>query len=560
MRKLTSALFVAALIGTGCSGSPSGNSDLDLAKRSPHLAAIPSDTPYAFASIEPMPLADMVDKMFSVVGPQMDAASDSLVATFTYEGASTGERLLAAYLKEFKGKYNRAGLESLGFSLNPRMAIYGISWLPAVRYELKDPVAFQDMLRRIEADAGVTAVDAKIGEYAYRAYAVDGDVVALAFQGNEMILGFAPQAAADVYLPYLLGDKKPSESLLKSRKLEELVEKYGFKPYLVGFVDIERITQMLVAPQPGLNEDIAAKLDPDRQLTLSPVCQTEIRGIAAHYPRVVGGYDDWSVDTFSMRGGLEMTNGLGTKLAQTHSNYPGAGSAYAKSAMGSLGMGIDIGALLALMGQEAGTIVSNPYQCEDLAELNDAASQFSAASMMIPPVVADIKGASVILKSINLQAMNTPMSPDGSLDGQASENITGAVLWKTTDAVALMNTLKMYIPELANLTINADGTSVQLPPLASLGVPDGNNFIAMGPTQIAITTGQTAGDDATELSRSAEAKTAWLAVQYDPDLLMATLGAEAQDQLAGLFLGPVTMEIQPTEAGLFFTYRQDFKK
>lgn len=565
MRNLTSAVLMSALIFTGCSSTPSADSELELAKKSPHLAAIPSDTPYAFASLEPMPLGEMVDKTFAKLGPQMDKIGADLIQTFSYPEASVSEKLIAAYFKEFQGNWSAAGLESKGFSMSPRAAVYGISWLPAFRYEVKDPVAFKAMVARIEKEAGVTATESKIGEYAYRSYIADDIVIALAFQGNEVIFGVTPAETAELYLPYLVGEKKPATNVLKTRRLEELVSKYGFKPYFVGFVDIERIVQMVIAPQPGLNEDIAAKLDPNRVLDLSPVCQTEMRGIVANYPRIVAGYDEWSAEAFSMRAGLEMTNGLGTQLATTQTAIPAAGSAYAKDAVGSVGMGVDIAALLSIMSERANAIANTPYQCDKLAEANQAAQQFGAVTMMIPPVLTEIKGVNFIVKDFNAPVLNhnAPQAPDGSLNGEPSTDVTASLVWKTSDALNMLNTFKMYIPELASVTAQTDGLAVQLPPMQALEMPSTTLFLAMSPTTLSVSTGQTAPDDATELAKSADVATPWMSLRYNPELLMNALGAANTPELQGfsdLFLGPVTIDVQPTEAGLFFTYRQNFSK
>ena len=388
MRKFTTALFAATLMA-GCSSTPKADSELELAQKSPHLAAIPAETPYALASLQPMPMGEMVD-MLGQLGTAMDALSGQMAATLTPQ-SSTPERFVVAYLEEFRGKWNREGLESLGFSMSPRTAVYGISWLPVFRYETKDPEAMKGLIQRIETRAGLTSTEQKIGEYSYKAYAADAAVFALWFHGNGLVMGFTPTSTAELYLPYLVGEKKPADNILKSRALEVLTEKYGFKPYFLGFVDIERIVQMLVAPQPGLNEDIAARLSPDRDLSMSPVCQSEVRALAAKYPRMVMGYDEWTATQFSARGGLEMTNGLGTKLAKTRTSIPASNSTYAKDAMAAFGAGVDMGALIQVAAEMANAHRETPFQCDQLAEFNQAAEQFGAVSMMIPPVISQLQ-------------------------------------------------------------------------------------------------------------------------------------------------------------------------
>jgi len=561
MRKISAALMTAALFA-GCSSSPKVDSDLELAQKSPHLAAIPSDTPYAFASLEPMPLGDMME-MMAKIGPEIDKVSDDFLAQLDANNASMMERFIGAYLAEFRGKYNRAGLESLGFSMNPRVAAYGIGWLPAFRYEVGDAAAFKAMVDRIEKKAGITGTDAKVGEFAYRAYAAEDGVFAMAMQGKEVIFGFTPTETADIYLPYLLGAQKPAENLLQTKALQGLVKKYDYKPYFLGFVDIERVVQMLIAPQPGLNEDIASRIDKNRTLDLSPACLSEFRGMASSYPRLVMGYDEWSKTGFSGRAGLEMTNGMGTKLAATKSNIPAATSAYSKDAVASFGLGVDMGKFMEFLTNEAANVRNAPYQCDKLAELNSSADQIGAGLMMASGMISDVKGVNAILKSVNVGGESEePTAPDGSYTAAVTDNFTGAVVVSAIDSTNLLNTLKMLVPDLASLVIKTDGTAVQVPAMPSLGMPPGNYFIAMTPTQIGISAGQTAADDATELAKAAPSVTPWISLRYNPALLMTAMGTATgeYDELSGLFLGPIELDVVPNEAGVFFNFRQSFSE
>ena len=120
----------------------------------------------------------------------------------------------------------------------------------------------------------------------------------------------------------------------------------------------------------------------------------------------------------------------------------------------------------------------------------------------------------------------------------------------------------MLVPDLASLVIKTDGTAVQVPAMPSLGMPPGNYFIAMTPTQIGISAGQTAADDATELAKAAPSVTPWISLRYNPALLMTAMGTATgeYDELSGLFLGPIELDVVPNEAGVFFNFRQSFSE
>jgi hypothetical protein len=178
-------------------------------------------------------------------------------------------------------------------------------------------------------------------------------------------------------------------------------------------------------------------------------------------------------------------------------------------------------------------------------------------------MVSDVKGLNAILKSVDVGGeSNQPTAPDGSYASAVTDNFTGSVVVSSTDSTNLLNTLKMLVPDLASLVITADGTAVQVPAMPSLGLPPGNYFIAMTPTQIGVSAGQTAADDATELAKSAPSVTPWISLRYSPALLMSALGSTTgeYDDLSGLFLGPIEVDVVPNEAGVFFNYRQSFSE
>lgn len=559
MRMISKAFLTAALLAAGCSSSPKADSELELAQKSPHIAAIPSDTPYAFASLQPMPLGEAIS-LAEQLSPEIDKAAAQVEALASDTSASTSIQLIAAYLAEFKGKWNRAGFESLGFSMTPRTAFYGISWLPALRHELKDPAAVKALIERVEKRAGITGSDQKVGEYTYRAYPIDDGILAVAFQGKEIIMGYTPNAAAQEYIPYLVGEKKPASNLLQTKALEALTAKYGMAPYFLGFVDLERIVQMLIAPQPGLNEDISSKVFPTRNVSYSPTCQSEFRGLISKFPRFVVG-TEWDADGFSATGGLEMTNGLGTKLASTRMPIPAAQAAYAENAVASFGIGTDVGALIQVGSEIAAAHRETPFQCEDLLPYNEYADQYGGMSMMLPAVVTQLRGVNVLLKSIDTPEATAPgpQDPSGDLTLQPEPTVTGAVVIETSNAAGLLDFLKLAVPELSTTAVQPNGVAVQVPEVTSLNIPPGNYFVAMSDTRIGLASGETAADDAAELSKASSGQTPWIALTYDPSMLLEMLGTVEEEVPEMYFQGPVRVEIEPNDNGVFFKYRQSFK-
>ena len=182
---------------------------------------------------------------------------------------------------------------------------------------------------------------------------------------------------------------------------------------------------------------------------------------------------------------------------------------------------------------------------------------------MVSGMVSDIKGINAILKTVEVGGQSgQPQAPDGAYAESVTDDFTGALVVSATDTSNLLNTLKMLVPDIAALTLNPDGAAVRVPAMPSLGLPPGNYYVAMTPTQIGISAGQTAADDATELAKATPGATPWISIRYSPALLMSALGSATgeYDDLSGLFLGPIEVDVVPNEAGVFLNYRQSFSE
>ena len=109
---------------------------------------IPVDTPYVFASFEPIP-PEYWHHTFAQLGPAVQdvlrrVASDN-------SGPSPAARAL---FSELGADLSAAGLERLGLSPSPRFAIYGLGPMPVVRLEISDAARLTATIERIGARVG----------------------------------------------------------------------------------------------------------------------------------------------------------------------------------------------------------------------------------------------------------------------------------------------------------------------------------------------------------------------------------------------------------------------
>jgi hypothetical protein len=503
----------------------------------------------------------MMDKMEGITGIYSEFLA-MIEPMATDPSAPESERRAFAVMNEMSQLMTRKGMESAGINLNPRLAMYGLGVFPALRLELQDPEAFKAFIGRLESATGVQAVDAKLGQFSYRVFTFEELLIPMTFQGNTLVLGATHTDVADLYVPYLLGEKRSEKSLADSKALSVLTDKYRFPGMGVGFVSIQRLVNLFTQSGTDIHAQIMNKILPDVG-PIDEICVNEYNAIAANYPRIVFGNDRIDAEALSARVGLEMTNGLGQQLAATKTHIPGYESEFAKSAIFRGGLGLNVGQLSQVVIGKAGEIANSPFQCADLSDFNQVAGQIAAAGMFLPPMVSQINGASFILRDIDLTPSTLPQTPDGSLN-QADDPLkaSGLALVSTGDAQGFFDSLKLLLPELAQFVVKTDGIPVRLSsPQIDQNLTD--VYLAMQNDGLGVSFGGTQGTMAETLRNMNTGSTPWVSFAYDLSRLADVISGDdpTMAPFKKLFEhGELRADLEPSEDGVFVTYHQTFKK
>jgi hypothetical protein len=425
------------------------------------LKYVPADTPYVFANLEPAP-QPVFDKLMTKVEPMMadlEGLLNAELAKAPTNPEDVSEKVGRAILEEFKGRLNRKGLEELGFSAQIRMAIYGIGFLPAVRMELKNADAFKAAVARVEAKSGQKLAVTKTGDVEHWIIDKGEGFFVAGIQGGELVLGMGPAKAKDLYLPVLFGAKAPAATLESSGALTKLIEQYKFTPHGAGFVDLKTLSSIFVGTATGLNADIAAALREPTEPTPPPECQAEIPALAANFPRVVFGYEEFN-DRLAVANLLvESTPALGQELAALALPVPGLTSSPAGNPALVFGLGIDLEKTMALAKTKAGAVQAAPYKCMMLGGLNEAANDVLAGlSQPLPPFINMVKGLSLTVKDAKIGPGMGPDPLAAFQDAQAYLTISSA------SPAELLGMVKVMLPPpFAALTVAPDGKPVAIP-------------------------------------------------------------------------------------------------
>ncbi len=583
-------LFVATLAWS-CSSSPEKKDGLTNGEAPPpaYLAEIPADTHYVAAALEPFP-GTAFTKLLNTVSPLYDKAVANFKSYGEQGGATQDEeyKAMVAFMEMFQGKMNKEGIESLGLSMTPKFALYGIGLMPIMRMDITDQKKFETTMASFEKAINVVPQTRKLQEVEYREYVMPDEMsVLVRITGTEAIFGFTFPEVSALYLPHFTGTAKLTSSMKSTNALQELAKKHKFQNYAVGFVDLQGIANTVLEPSADLNGQMAEALDIIVRDLPNPECIGEMKSIAARFPRVVAGYDEVTAERMQYRMGLIMGDNLGAELRQVKGSIPAYGAAYSKETPASIGVGINVGEFLKMAQRHANTIRQSPYKCSALMEINQGAMQIAGQAPLIPPVIGQVQGFHGVLENIEwadptatsgdvrefpqppddgAEPQNTP--PPIQADPEPDAKFTGVGLLQVSDTGMLIDALKALAPQLSTVEIPADG-QLRLAPEA-LDVPPGLKpmFIGMTKTTVGMAVGDNAKTQATSMMNAGSdgSPLAYMRIDYTTFMkLVDEPMPEANDpesvdiQPLMDMIGTVEMSLDPTESGLFVTISQNLK-
>jgi hypothetical protein len=132
---------------------------------------------------------------------------------------------------------------------------------------------------------------------------------------------------------------------------------------------------------------------------LDAVCVSEIKSMVAKAPRMTAGTTKLTSNEIEMRYEVEIESSLASGLAALVTDTPVAEDGdYLLSAS----LAVQIGKLRSFVLEKANDIVATPYQCAELAELNQHAAELAQQlNIPMPPMVNNLNGLRVKLDNID---------------------------------------------------------------------------------------------------------------------------------------------------------------
>ena len=488
------SIVASAFLFVGCDkddDSASGDASA-LSSSESILQYVPADTPYVFASIEPLSdeLLDKLEPKLERVLQSYQVILREVVAAKRLEDQSSqpdSEEIeqVTAVVDELLTLLSIDGMRSAGIGRESTVAIYGNGILPVIRMELTDGALFDSALTRIEEKAGQTLPVGRVDGHDYRYFEAEKVRVVLAVIDNQAVITMVPAGVDEAQMGQALGLTLPASNIADSGVLQAIAEEYDFTNHYIGFLTVEALVEPFVGTATGINAELLAMGEHDAS-ELSDACRAEFRTMAGIVPRLIMGYNEISVDKFDSTVVFELRDDLAAGVQGLVAAVPGLGGD--KNGLMSFGMSIDVKAVREFVEARLEALQAAPFECEHFADIQaGVASAQEALQQPVPPMIYDFKGFLAVIDEIeglDIAAQTPPTSIEGSF------------LLAMDNAQTLVSMGALFSPELAalNLQSGGDPVALDLPQLQSMGI---EAFAALTDNAVAISIG---GDAESQLT------------------------------------------------------------
>ena len=480
--RLLRVLYLLPLMLAACSGAP--DDEEALASTDGILRFIPADTPYVFATTEPLP-EEAHEKLAPYVEPIVQSYSAMLLAAINQQSDEPSEshldedtkKRVSSVIEQVAGMITSDGIPEAGIDRNSTGAVYGIGLLPVLRITLSDGSLFESTMSRMEAEAGEKMSVADLDGHSYRYAGNDEARVVVAVIGDQLVLTVVPSVLPEASLKEVLGIKLPGRSIAESGDLAALSAKYDLRSYGLGMVDVRRIASTFLDDQTGVNRELLALGEYDSS-SLDDVCKAEIRSLAGIAPRIVSGYTDITAQHIKSNTVIELRTDIAAGVQTLTAPVPGLGSAH--DGLMSFGMSLNMLAAREFYAARLDALEKDPYECELFSDVQaGVAKGRELLNQPIPPIVYGFRGFLAVIEDIKGMDIAKQQPPT---------DVDMRVLVATDNAPGLLAMGAMFSPQIASMNLKPDSKPVklELPPVAAMTEAA---YVAMSESALALSFG-----------------------------------------------------------------------
>ena len=480
----------------------------------PLLAHVPANSAYVFANIEPVP-EDISAVYLDRFQPVIDVLAER-VAEFRsdYDAGNYADNEIAllatAVLEELGGSLSPEGLENLGISMQAHHTFYAAGVFPVIRVSLGDAEKLRAAIARIETKMGFEMPQDSLNGTSYWRVSDEHKPVGayIAILDQQLAISIFPTAAEDKLLAAFLGQEMPSQSMASTNALAIMNSEKGYTGYGSGIMDMQKLADEILNPNSAtrtyLGPDLGVEID-----ALDPACVSEAKAMIAKAPRMTAGSTNISANEIAFRYELEFENTLAAGLAALVSNTPAAAET---DNLFSASLALQVGKLRGFILEKATAVNVNPFQCGELAQLNQGASKLvTQLNIPMPPMVNNLMG---------IRADVDQFDPTGEVPTGA-----GVVALHIDKPEMLVGMASMMVPGFEALDLPNQSAPVEIPS-EMIHMEDLVVFALMGDEAIGVSLGE---DKANKLAHFMDEKPqdngTFFSISYDVAQQMKIQGA-----------------------------------
>ena len=381
---------------------------------------------------------------------------------------------ILSLMKTYQSSLSDADLlvKTFGLSDEVRAYFYTLGLLPVFKIEVANEQAIWDLLDKAELETNFQHKAGTLKGLKYRIYPitdatdpVNAEMV-VAIDKGLLTITFNSSYSDENLLAMALGLDKAEKSLADAAIIDETIKKYNFKKASLAFINhIEVIKGLTTVDGNQLAKQITSiesKTGNDSGLAQirNEQCAAEFNGIAQNWPRTVAGYTQLEVTAKeSTISGTMIIESKNQAILNALSTLRGFIPSYVSDIENNVfatGLGLDVNQLGNTLNSIWSDLQTPNYSCQPLAEIQATIKQSGDSIGMVgmsASMANGVQGLSLGLLDYTISSMETSPKLD-SLDA--------LVTISATQPEQLFNSVKMFLPELQQVQLTADGDAIEL--------------------------------------------------------------------------------------------------
>ncbi|GDY24854.1 hypothetical protein AHAT_07440 [Agarivorans sp. Toyoura001] len=484
------------------------------------LAYVPADTAIFSASLKPFPVKNYINSLSgSYQSLPVDAFDDADIS-------DPRGKFFVALFKSYSEalKDGQAFVDTFGLADEIRSYMYTLGAVPVIKVEVAKPDAIWAWLDNAEQQSGFSHKAANLKGLDYRTYPLsdegDQDSAELVVAVNNGLLTITLNTSLNdsELLEMALGMTPASQSIADTTLIQDSLTKHNFIDDGIGFINHQVIAKALTTSDGNLLAKHLTKItqasgDENALADLrTPACDQEFSAIVSNWPKTVMGFDNLSIteqeSSFGARMVVESNNNVLLKAYQSMSGFIPSYASNTEDAVFSMAYGIDVNQLVPSLLSVWEEMLQPSYQCAPLQEMQMAMEQQNPGMVgMMTGMANGLKGVGMAVFSYKLADISRPEDLE-SLD---------AILSVSADNPAvLFEMAKQFSPQLASITLPADGTPVDLTGL--LPIPPSMNIqpqLALKGNHLVLFNGERAAEVSEQLAAEPVANNGLISMYID---------------------------------------------